>query len=141
LPRLGGQSGTGHEKLQPPSVWKGIWQRCCRRISAGPGYSRLIGIDEEGTLARRKAVRKALVDPTIAKRRGRIVKTTGEDIAGYMRAPTGAPSPEVRLRCSHRSISDPGNSNNQGRDNQHHEGTSPTSDRPGSPTVCRPIEQ
>jgi adenylate cyclase len=42
------------------------------------GYSRLMGLDEEGTLARLKAVRKALVDPTIAKHRGRIVKTTGD---------------------------------------------------------------
>jgi TolB-like protein/class 3 adenylate cyclase/tetratricopeptide (TPR) repeat protein len=42
------------------------------------GYSRLMGGDEEGTLARLKAVRKALVDPTIASHRGRIVKTTGD---------------------------------------------------------------
>jgi adenylate cyclase len=42
------------------------------------GYSRLMGVDEEGTLARLKAVRKALVDPTIASHRGRIVKTTGD---------------------------------------------------------------
>ena len=42
------------------------------------GYSRLMGADEEGTLARLKAVRKALVDPTIANYRGRIVKTTGD---------------------------------------------------------------
>ena len=42
------------------------------------GYSRLMGADEEGTLARLKAVRKDLVDPTIAKHRGRIVKTTGD---------------------------------------------------------------
>jgi class 3 adenylate cyclase len=42
------------------------------------GYSRLMGVDEEGTLARLKAVRKALVDPTIAAHRGRIVKTTGD---------------------------------------------------------------
>src|SRR6266702_5497048 len=42
------------------------------------GYSRLMGIDEEGTLARLKAVRKGLVDPTIAKHRGRVVKTTGD---------------------------------------------------------------
>jgi class 3 adenylate cyclase len=39
-----------------------------------------MGIDEEGTLARLKAVRKTLVDPTIAFRRGRIVKTTGDGI-------------------------------------------------------------
>jgi adenylate cyclase len=42
------------------------------------GYSRLMGLDEEGTLARLKAARKALVDPTIAAHRGRIVKTTGD---------------------------------------------------------------
>ena len=42
------------------------------------GYSRLMGADEEGTLARLKEVRKTLVDPTIAKHRGRIVKTTGD---------------------------------------------------------------
>jgi class 3 adenylate cyclase len=42
------------------------------------GYSRLMGVDEEGTLARLKAVRKALVDPAIASHRGRIVKTTGD---------------------------------------------------------------
>ncbi|WOH62523.1 adenylate/guanylate cyclase domain-containing protein [Bradyrhizobium sp. BWC-3-1] len=42
------------------------------------GYSRLMGADEEDTLARLKAVRKALIDPTIAAHRGRIVKTTGD---------------------------------------------------------------
>jgi TolB-like protein len=42
------------------------------------GYSRLMGTDEEGTLARLKAVRKAIVDPNIAAHRGRIVKTTGD---------------------------------------------------------------
>ena len=42
------------------------------------GYSRLMGADEEGTLARLKAARKAIVDPTIASHRGRIVKTTGD---------------------------------------------------------------
>jgi TolB-like protein/class 3 adenylate cyclase len=44
------------------------------------GYSRLIGADEEGTLARLKAVRKAIVNPAIASHRGHIVKTTGDGI-------------------------------------------------------------
>jgi class 3 adenylate cyclase len=44
------------------------------------GYSRLIGIDEEGTLARLKAHRRELVDPEIAEHRGRIVKTTGDGL-------------------------------------------------------------
>jgi adenylate cyclase len=44
------------------------------------GYSRLMGRDEEGTLAQLKALRKMLLDPTIATHRGRIVKTTGDGI-------------------------------------------------------------
>ncbi len=42
------------------------------------GYSRLMGRDEEGTLANLKSLRKTLVDPAIAAHRGRIVKTTGD---------------------------------------------------------------
>src|SRR6201987_64323 len=42
------------------------------------GYSRLMGLDEEGTLAQLKAHRRALVDPKIEEHRGRIVKTTGD---------------------------------------------------------------
>ena len=42
------------------------------------GYSRLMGVDEEGTLRQLKAHRKQLVDPKITEHRGRIVKTTGD---------------------------------------------------------------
>src|SRR5262249_8153673 len=42
------------------------------------GYSRLIGADEEGTLAALKAHRRELTDPKIEQYRGRIVKTTGD---------------------------------------------------------------
>jgi adenylate cyclase len=42
------------------------------------GSCRLIGIDEEGTLAELKALRKTLFDPKIADHRGRIVKNTGD---------------------------------------------------------------
>jgi adenylate cyclase len=44
------------------------------------GYSRLMGADEEGTLARLKALRAELIDPAIAGHRGRIVKTTGDGL-------------------------------------------------------------
>ncbi len=44
------------------------------------GYSRLMGADEEGTLARLKAHRRELIDPKIKEHRGRIVKTTGDGI-------------------------------------------------------------
>jgi adenylate cyclase len=44
------------------------------------GYSRLMGADEEGTLARLKALRAELIDPAIAEHRGRLVKTTGDGL-------------------------------------------------------------
>jgi adenylate cyclase len=44
------------------------------------GYSRLMGADEEGTLARLKALRRELADPKIKEHRGRIVKTTGDGL-------------------------------------------------------------
>ena len=42
------------------------------------GSCRLIGIDEEGTLAQLEALRKTLFDPKIAQHHGRIVKNTGD---------------------------------------------------------------
>jgi adenylate cyclase len=45
------------------------------------GYSRLIGADEGGTLSAMKVIRAELIDPTIAKHNGRLVKTTGD---GYL---------------------------------------------------------
>jgi adenylate cyclase len=42
------------------------------------GFSRLMEVDETGTLARLKAHRIELIDPAIAKNRGRIIKTTGD---------------------------------------------------------------
>ena len=44
------------------------------------GYSRLIEADEEGTLRRLKSLRADLIDPKIAGHRGRIVKTTGDNL-------------------------------------------------------------
>ena len=44
------------------------------------GYSRLMGADEDGTLAALKAHRRELIDPKVAEHRGRIVKTTGDGI-------------------------------------------------------------
>jgi class 3 adenylate cyclase len=42
------------------------------------GYSRLMEHDEEGVLARQKNHRRELIDPEVASRGGRIVKTTGD---------------------------------------------------------------
>lgn len=44
------------------------------------GYSRLIGVDEAGTLAALKAHRKELIEPKIAEHKGRIVKLMGDGV-------------------------------------------------------------
>src|SRR5208282_6780297 len=44
------------------------------------GWSRLMGADEEGTLAALLTIRRELGDPKIAEHRGRIVKTTGDGV-------------------------------------------------------------
>jgi len=39
-----------------------------------------MGVDEEGTLERLKALRREFLDPKIAEHKGRIVKTTGDGL-------------------------------------------------------------
>jgi adenylate cyclase len=58
------------------------------------GYSRLMSVDEEGTLARLKTHRRGLVDPKITEHRGRIVKTTGDGLLAEF------PSAVDALRCA-----------------------------------------
>jgi adenylate cyclase len=58
------------------------------------GYSRLMGADEEGTLARLKAHRNEVLDPKIAEHFGRIVKTTGDGLLAEFASDVDA------LRCA-----------------------------------------
>ena len=58
------------------------------------GYSRLMEVDEAGTLARLKTVRLELIDPTITKCKGRIIKTTGDGMLVEFQSVTEA------LRCA-----------------------------------------
>jgi TolB-like protein/class 3 adenylate cyclase len=44
------------------------------------GYSRLTGLDEEGTLKRLRKLRRELINPAVSLHRGRVVKTTGDGI-------------------------------------------------------------
>src|SRR5215510_2447257 len=80
------------------------------------GYSRLMGADEEGTLAALKAIRRELADPRIAEHGGRIVKTTGDGLLaefpsvvnavrcavamqrGIAAAPAGLPERRIQFR-------------------------------------------
>ena len=68
-------------------LWEGTLsgERVERRLAAilaadVVGYSRLMGHDEAGTLAQLRGHRRELIDPNIAERKGRIVKTTGDGI-------------------------------------------------------------
>jgi adenylate cyclase len=58
------------------------------------GYGRLMGADEEGTLAQLKAHRRALLDPKIEEHQGRIVKTTGDGLLAEFASVVDA------LRCA-----------------------------------------
>ena len=58
-------------------------ERILRRLAAilaadVVGYSRLMGADETGTLARLKALRGELLNPKVSEYGGRVVKTTGD---------------------------------------------------------------
>ena len=60
-------------------------ERVRRRLAAilaadVAGYSRLMGSDEEGTLAALTAHRTELIDSCIAEHRGRLVKATGDGL-------------------------------------------------------------
>src|SRR5262252_4600543 len=44
------------------------------------GYSRLMGVDEEGTHERVKARLREVIEPKISEHHGRIVKTTGDGV-------------------------------------------------------------
>jgi hypothetical protein len=46
------------------------------------GFSRLTGSDEEGTLARLRALRSDLIDPIIAVHNGRVVMQKSAHICG-----------------------------------------------------------
>ena len=58
------------------------------------GYSRLMEVDETGTLARLRTHRIELVDPAIAKNNGRVIKTTGDGMLVEFQSVTDA------VRCA-----------------------------------------
>src|ERR1700710_2209517 len=64
------------------------------------GYSRLMGIDEMGTLTSLKSHRRELVDPGIAEHRGRIVKTTGDGMLVEFASVVDAVSCAVNIQRS-----------------------------------------
>jgi TolB-like protein/class 3 adenylate cyclase len=72
LPRAAREGTLGAERVE---------RRLAAILAADvAGYSRLMGRDEAGTLARLRTLRRDLIDPKVAERKGRIVKTTGDGI-------------------------------------------------------------
>jgi adenylate cyclase len=67
------------------------------------GYSRLMGADEEETLARLKAHRREVVDPRIGEHRGRIVKTTGDGLLAEFASVSRGGDPNQHDRRRHPS--------------------------------------
>ncbi len=66
---------TGSESNKP------VERRLAAILAADvAGYSRLMGVDEQGTLAVLKMHRRELIDPKIVEHHGRIVKTTGDGV-------------------------------------------------------------
>ena len=63
------------------------------------GYSRLIEVDEMGTLARQKVHRRELIDPAFKKFRGRIVKEMGDGILVEFSSVVEAVKCAVAIQC------------------------------------------
>ena len=63
------------------------------------GYSRLIGADETGTLARLKTLRREFIDPTVAEHRGRVVKLMGDGTLVEFASVVDAVECGVMIQC------------------------------------------
>ena len=78
-------------------------ERVSRRLAAivvsdVVGYSRLMEVDEAGTLAQLRQLREDLIDPKIAEYRGRIVKTTGDGMLAEFASVTDAVQSSVEVQ-------------------------------------------
>src|ERR1700681_320687 len=62
------------------------------------GFSRLAGADEDRTLARLRALRSDLIDPTIAVHKGRVVKRTGDGALVEFRSVVDAVSCAIEIQ-------------------------------------------
>jgi class 3 adenylate cyclase/pimeloyl-ACP methyl ester carboxylesterase len=62
------------------------------------GYSRLIGLDDAGTVARLRRLRSDLIDPAIAEQNGKIVQTAGDSFLILFDSIDGAVRCAVRVQ-------------------------------------------
>ena len=102
MTRLGPPRGTTYMAQER------VQRRLAAILSADvAGYSRLIGIDEIGTLSRLNTLRRELIDPAIAAHSGRIVKLMGDgalvEFASVLNAVSCAIEIQRQLRERHAS--------------------------------------
>jgi len=90
--RIDGGKDAGKDGFFPP---EGPPRRLAAILAADiAGYSRLMGIDEEGTHARVKRYRRELIDPAIAEHHGKLIKNTGDGFIAMFESPVEA------VRCA-----------------------------------------
>src|SRR5215468_11467453 len=83
----------GRDKL--PAIDDGPVRRLAAILAADiSGYSRLMGMDEEGTHARVQRQKRELIEPTIAEHYGKLVKHTGDGFLAMFDSPLEA------VRCA-----------------------------------------
>jgi len=88
--RTGGQvyPFRGGKDGNPP---EGVPRRLAAIVAGDiAGYSRLMGMDEEGTHARVKRHRREIIEPTISEHHGRLVKYTGDGFLAMFDSPVEA---------------------------------------------------
>jgi adenylate cyclase len=66
------------------------------------GYSRLMGLDEAGTLSRLNALRRGLIEPAIAAHAGRIVKLMGDGVLVEFASAVDAVTCAIEIQRQHR---------------------------------------
>lgn len=82
--------------------WQGTMERRLTAILAADvvGYSRLMGLDEAGTVAALKTVRAELIDPKIAEHKGRVFKTTGDGVLAEFPSVVNAVACAIEIQSS-----------------------------------------
>ena len=72
---------------------------CVILVADVAGFSRLMGADEDGTLAALTAHRRELIDPAMAEYAGRIVKTTGDGVLVEFASAVDAVTCAIHVQC------------------------------------------
>ena len=98
--RTGGQvyPFRGGKDGNPP---EGVPRRLAAIVAGDiAGYSRLMGMDEEGTHARVKRHRREIIEPTISEHHGRLVKYTGDGFLAMFDSPVEAVRSSIVIQQS-----------------------------------------